>query len=396
MPHLRKRHVEKLLKESLQFSPIVGLFGHRQVGKTTLLSILSKEYATLDIRSTAELVNNDPESFIHGRKAPFALDECQLSPDLFPALKEHVRKNPRPGQFLLSGSVRFSARKLVRESLVGRMISWELLPMDLAELHEKRLSQALFKIANSKNIQIPLLPAPYCTQKNFEQYLKFGGMPGFFSIRNETLRRQKIETQLEALLERDLKLLIDTKLSFEVLRNLVVILAGEQGEIFEINRVARNAQMTVPTLTRLLTALQAMYLIRFIPSEGGTKKKILFFEDQGEASYLSRKPVDFLSDLTRFLFANIRTQLKYQNQFTTDISQYRTRSGALVPLVATINRNKIGIIPMLEENPHQKLIRSANSFLKQNENAKVFFVHLGKKDLDLHPSMRILPISCLV
>lgn len=33
------------------FSPIFGIFGHRQVGKTTLLSRLCSEYVALDIQS---------------------------------------------------------------------------------------------------------------------------------------------------------------------------------------------------------------------------------------------------------------------------------------------------------------------------------------------------------
>jgi predicted AAA+ superfamily ATPase len=396
MPHIRARHISGVLKKSLNYSPIVGLFGHRQVGKTTLISALSKEYVTLDVRSSAELVEADAETFIDDRKAPFALDECQLAPALFPALKEHVRKHPKPGQFILSGSVRFSARKAIRESLVGRMIAWELLPMDLAELHEAPLSGTLRKIAFSKNIHFNLSLAPYCNPESLVQYLKYGGMPGFFSIRNESIRRQKIETQIEALLERDLRLLIETKLSFEVLRNLIAILANEQGEPFEINRIARKAQITVPTLTRLMLAFQAMYLLRLIPTEGGTKKKIIFFEDQGEASYFSSKSSGETFDLVRFLFANLRTQLNYQNDVRAEFSQYRTRSGAYVPLVVTMDQKKIGLIPMLEENPHQKLIGSATSFIKRHPEAKVLFVHMGKKDLDIHPSMRIMPIAGLL
>ena len=396
MPHIRKRHIEELLKKTLNYSPIVGLFGHRQVGKTTLISKFAKEYASLDIRTVLDLVEIDPESFIQNRKSPFALDECQFSPALFPALKEHVRKNTKPGQFLLSGSVRFSARKAVRESLVGRMIAWELLPMDLSELHEQPLPTALRKLALSKNIQIPLPASPYCNQKSFEQYLKYGGMPGFFSVRNETIRRQKIETQIEALLERDLRLLVETKLSYEVLRDLIAILSNEQGEPFEINRIARKAQITVPTLTRLMNAFQAMYILRLIPTEGGTKKKVLFFEDQGEATYFNSKSSGGSFDLVRFLFANLRTQLRYQNDEPAEITQYRTRSGAYVPLVATFNQKKIGIIPMLEENPHQKLIGSATSFLKHYPGSRILFAHMGKKDIDLHASMRIIPIHCFL
>jgi len=44
VPHLRRRHIIDLVKNSLIFSPIVGLLGHRQVGKTTFLNIFTNHY----------------------------------------------------------------------------------------------------------------------------------------------------------------------------------------------------------------------------------------------------------------------------------------------------------------------------------------------------------------
>src|SRR5262245_14019250 len=112
MPHLRPRHLQGLLKRSMKFSPITGLFGHRQVGKTTLASAAAGRYLSLDDRATLDLSLTDPDSFLRDHEAfPLVLDECQLSPPLFPALKERVRKGAPPGSYLLTGSVRFSSRK---------------------------------------------------------------------------------------------------------------------------------------------------------------------------------------------------------------------------------------------------------------------------------------------
>jgi transcription elongation GreA/GreB family factor len=54
MAHERVRHATDRLKQLLAFSPIVGVFGHRQVGKTTLISQHVKSYATLDLRAQLE------------------------------------------------------------------------------------------------------------------------------------------------------------------------------------------------------------------------------------------------------------------------------------------------------------------------------------------------------
>ena len=136
-------------------------------------------------------------------------------------VKEAVRKNSRPGQFAITGSVRFSSRKQIRESLTGRIISWEMIPMDLAEIHSIGLSDHLSKISNSKTLALDLKSRHQFTNKDYVQYLKFGGLPGLFSMRNEVARVQKMELQIETLLERDLRLIVDTKISYDSLRRLI-------------------------------------------------------------------------------------------------------------------------------------------------------------------------------
>ena len=120
MAHTRVRFLTSLVKKGLSFQGIVGVFGHRQVGKTTLLEMLSQRYATLDRVIELTQATENPVGFLNGllgnqQKRPVAIDECQLCPPLFPELKEWVRTHKEPGIFLLSGSVRFSSRKAIRE-----------------------------------------------------------------------------------------------------------------------------------------------------------------------------------------------------------------------------------------------------------------------------------------
>lgn len=44
MPHLRDRYAKAVIQKLLTHSPLVGLLGHRQVGKTTLLESMSTDY----------------------------------------------------------------------------------------------------------------------------------------------------------------------------------------------------------------------------------------------------------------------------------------------------------------------------------------------------------------
>jgi hypothetical protein len=76
----------------MAFSPLVGVFGHRQIGKTTYLTQKIRNYFTLDDEKTLQAPQLGPSKFLGDlQQLPTAIDECQVEPRLFPALKEWVR-----------------------------------------------------------------------------------------------------------------------------------------------------------------------------------------------------------------------------------------------------------------------------------------------------------------
>ncbi len=397
MPHFRSRHLTQVLERTLKFSPIVGLFGHRQVGKTTLAEKLSKAYVTFDRSITQIQAHDNPEAFIEEHcSQPLTIDECQLVPELFPALKEWVREHRRPGQFLLTGSVRFSSRKLIRESLTGRIISWELLPMDLSEKNHTPLPNNIIRFLKSETVGVSTNAAKYFSEAEYNRSFIQGGLPGIFAIRNESVRNQKFETQIEALLERDLRLLIQTSLDLKSLRNLLLVLSRQQGLPIEIQKISRATQISPPTLKKLLSALQSMFMIRVIYTEGTERKPIFFFEDQGEASHLSATEMDPLNKLTCFLFSNLRHQWFYRPEFPVEVFQFRNRGGALVPIALRSRSSVLGFIPLLSDTPNRQAIGSAISFLKTYINSKLLYVHLGSKNNVISASQRVIPLAHLV
>ena len=169
MPHTRARYAQPLIKKALNHSPIVGVLGHRQVGKTTLASLLSNEYVTFDATPRLEEALTKPAEFLENRKTPFTVDEAQLCPPLFPAAKEWVRVHPQKGQFIFTGSVRFTSRALIRESLTGRIANVEILPLSISEMHEKPITNHLSQFVKMN------------TQKKLDAYVeKLGNMFAIF------------------------------------------------------------------------------------------------------------------------------------------------------------------------------------------------------------------------
>jgi len=131
------RDTEARLLRSARTRPVVVLTGARQTGKTSLLRRLFAKHAfvSLDLPTEAEQAEKEPEAFLRRHPAPAIIDEVQYAPGLFRHLKAAVDANRgRHGQYLLTGSQKFTLMKGVSESLAGRADIVELETLSLAEI----------------------------------------------------------------------------------------------------------------------------------------------------------------------------------------------------------------------------------------------------------------------
>lgn len=132
------RDVESKLERSARTRPVVVLTGARQTGKTsTLLRLFpSHHFVSLDLPTEAEQAEKEPGNFLRRHPTPTIIDEVQYAPGLFRHLKVAVdASRTRNGQFLLTGSQKFTLMKSVSESLAGRADIVELETLTLAEIH---------------------------------------------------------------------------------------------------------------------------------------------------------------------------------------------------------------------------------------------------------------------
>lgn len=356
---------------------------------------------TLDRAIDLQNANEAPEYFLSSHlklKTPLAIDECQLSPPLFPALKECVRTNKRPGLFLLSGSVRFSSRKAIRESLTGRILACELLPFSISELAEKplnTLSLDLLKYRGFSGIKLAQPTKDLSQLPHAMQYLKMGGLPGICFVRNERDRNDLIESQLDLIFDRDLRLVCDTSLPLSSLKNLVRHLAQLQNTPLNLSEISRKTRISLPTLRKIITGLEAIFLIRLLRCEGNESRPVLFFEDQGEASYLSSSS-NTVSDLERLAYSHLRIPFAYTPGVPWEISQYRQQGGAYVPFVIHALGKKLGVVCMQEFHPPMGASRSAASFLAKDKHAKLIYLHPGKEIKILNDRELVLPLQMIL
>jgi predicted AAA+ superfamily ATPase len=131
------RAVEPRLERSARTRPVIVLTGARQTGKTSTFRRLfpKHSFVSLDLPTEAEQAEKEPRTFLQRHPPPVIIDEVQYAPGLFRHLKVEVDAHRmRYGQFLLTGSQKFTLMKNVSESLAGRADIVELETLSFSEI----------------------------------------------------------------------------------------------------------------------------------------------------------------------------------------------------------------------------------------------------------------------
>lgn len=266
MPHARPRHLNSIVTKSLGFWPVVCLVGSRQVGKSTFLKGLSRyRYQTLDDPGLAALALRNPDEILD---PPCVIDEAQKAPRVFDAVKMNVDREKRPGKFILTGSVRFSRRTLVRESLTGRAKTIQMFPLTCSEALALPFRDRWLRVGNESRV----------VRKDWQRYLAKGGMPAIFSARNDAETASYWNSLTESYVYRDLLLAVPKNpkpaLAMAALRAIAEILA--LGEIPTFARILKKTGGTRAALERHIQGLEDMMILHRIAHWGASRTKDLF------------------------------------------------------------------------------------------------------------------------
>src|SRR5207244_701751 len=113
--------------------PVVTLTGPRQSGKTTICRELfsSKPYVSLEPPDQREYALSDPCGFLRRFSEGAVIDEVQRAPALLSYIQESVDEQPTPGRFILTSSQNLGLLANITQTLAGRTILLNLLPLSL-------------------------------------------------------------------------------------------------------------------------------------------------------------------------------------------------------------------------------------------------------------------------
>jgi hypothetical protein len=326
----RKTELALLLKEF----PAVAIIGPRQVGKSTLARQLAARKPGKCLLLDMELESDrrklgDIESFFEAnRDKTIIIDEVQLKPELFTALRPEIDALRKPGRFILTGSANPALVKGVAESLAGRIAYLHLTPFGADEVIGKK----------------------YSLQRHWFR----GGYPGAFLAKNDGAFHRWMENYIQTFVQRDLSLLFDVNLSPSTIRNCWEMIAHYNGGILNSEDFGRALGISGPTVKRYLQFLEGAFLIRQLqPWYTNTSKRLvkmpkLYIRDSGVLHHLTN--IHSATDMA----GHITTGASWEGYVVEQIIRllppsvlpcfYRTHHGAEADLVLVKNSKPLACI----------------------------------------------------
>jgi uncharacterized protein len=128
----RQRLVDPFVEELFTQLPALMVIGPRAAGKTTSAARRAASTVSLDREAEAIAFLGDPDAALRDLPEPVLLDEWQAAPGVLGAVKRAVDADPRPGRFLLTGSVRAELENTVWPG-TGRLVRVAMYPMTVRE-----------------------------------------------------------------------------------------------------------------------------------------------------------------------------------------------------------------------------------------------------------------------
>ncbi len=391
----RENYKEKI-KKGFSVNPIVILLGARQVGKTSLMKIYSREFPgfwingenpdTMQLFSGFSIIEKYLKVNINNKLSGLLfIDEFQYIDNISVMLKLLTDKYPDL-KILCSGSSSLDIHQQVKESLAGRV---RIIPVYSLSFNEyvKFNDQTLYENLQSYGIEddiavfLPEIPV------FLKEYLLYGGLPKIVLTKDPYEKEELLNDIYQTYLLRDVRQYVQNK-DFVGFNKLIKILSSQTGNLLNPNEISKTVQLPYKTCVNYIHLLQQMFIIHLVSPFSTnkrneiTKMKKIYFGDLGLRNiiYNSFNDIDIRTDkgslLENFVYLELLKTFR-----SGQIFYYRTKDKTEIDFVVT--DRKQNIIPV--EVKYKKFdtpvnVRAITEFAKANRVKRSYIVNLNLID----------------
>ena len=422
MKKYRKRIADNILKRKLEGKGAVVIEGPKWCGKTTTAEQFAASVLYMDdpekIEQNITMSELSPKRLLKGA-VPRLIDEWQLAPKLWDAIRFEVDHRSELGQFILTGSAVPADTTKITHSGTGRFTWLTMRPMSLyesgdstGEVSLKNLFAGIKGIEGGSSLSIDRLSFLICR----------GGWPQSVDMRDEIALDQAID-YYDAVVHSDINRADGVQKDAEKVKRLMRSYARNQGAQVPNTVLSQDISanedkpISEETVASYVNALRKIFVVEDMPAWNPNLRSKTAIRSSNTRYYIDPSiaaaalgigPNDLINDLHTFgfLFETlcIRDLRIFADSLGGEVYHYRDKDGQECDAVIHLRNGKYGLIEI--KLGGEKLIEEGAKSLKAMKekidtdkmNAPSFLMVLtGTGDFAYcrQDGVYIVPIGCL-
>lgn len=422
MSSYKPRIADSLLERKLRGKGAVIVEGPKWCGKTTTAEQLAKSVLYMskpeDLKENLLMADIDPSGLLEG-ETPRLIDEWQIAPGLWDAVRFEVDHRGGVGHFILTGSAVPPRTAEMVHSGTGRFSRMKMRPMSLYESMESsgKISLGdLFsqpkKIFANNDLGIAELAFLICR----------GGWPSSIDMEQDVALDQTFD-YLDAVVNVDISRVDDVRRDSERAKRLMKSYSRHQGTqtTYTVIRddIAANDSdfLTEDTVYSYTNALRKIFVIEDMPAWNPnlrsktairTSDTRYFVDPSIAAASLGLGPKDLLGDLNTMglLFETlcVRDLRVYADSLFGNVYHYRDKSGLECDAVVHLRDGSYGLIEiklggdrLIEEGSRnlKALSEKLDTAKMKEPSFLMVLTGTGKYAYRRDDGIYVVPIGCL-
>lgn len=422
MKRYRNRIADSILGKKLRAKGAVLIEGAKWCGKTTTASQIAKSILYMQDsarkRQYLELSEIDPARLLSG-ETPRLIDEWQLAPKLWDAIRFEVDRRDEFGQFILTGSAVPPETSEISHSGIGRITKLLMRPMSLYESGDSSGQVSLSglfagngDICGESTMNIDKLSFLICR----------GGWPKAIDEEKDVALQQAID-YFDAIVDADISRVDNVERNKERTKRILRSYARSVGTQAKISSIAADisaneaVSISDMTITSYINALKKIFVLEDSSAWNPNLRSktairtsdTRYFTDPSVCTAaLELGPNDLVNDLNTmgFLFENmcIRDLRIYAEALDGNVYHYRDKSGLECDAVVHLRNGIYGLVEiklggdrLISEGIEtlKKLSSNIDTTKMKAPAFKMVLVGVGEMAYRRSDGIYIVPLSCL-
>lgn len=377
----KRRIADSILEEKLAGKGAVLIEGPKWCGKTTTAEEHARSTLYMSdpkrMKTNMVLADSDPGILLEG-DAPRLIDEWQLAPKLWDAIRFEVDKRRAFSQFILTGSAVPATLDEIYHTGTGRFSFLRMRPMSLFESGE---SSGAISLARLFEVQDSIYAENKLTLEDISFLICRGGWPLSTYLEGK-LALNQARDYFDAVVNSDMSRVDGVRRNPERVRCLMMSYARNQGQqvsdsaICDDIKMNDDGSMTPITVHSYIEALKKIFVVEearaWNPNLRSktairTSDTRYFVDPSIAAAALGFGPGDLLEDLETcgFMFETLamRDLRVFSDALDGNVYHYRDKSGIECDAVIHLRNGNYGLIEI--KLGGEKLIESGARVLRK-------------------------------